>query len=228
MACAGSRPPATESSALPTSCSGPRQRTRADFCRPAVETPGLCSRVLRAGVDGVTHRPSATCILMRFLTIPIPVPSASGTSRHRPLPRPRGPADPALHPRQAEADQAAGGAEAGHHPPRRHPRPRPQRPPQALGRGVAGGCAGALGGACRSVGDGLSRICRHLIRPVLSTLASRLVSVRERASLRRAARCRRSARPRIGFACSCKGNRQPTSRRLDLLPQRSRWRCGRC
>ena len=36
-----------------------------------------------------------------------------GTSRHRPLPRPRRPAHPALHPRQAAADCAAGGAEAG-------------------------------------------------------------------------------------------------------------------
>ena len=33
--------------------------------------------------------------------------------RHRPLPRPRRPADPALHPRQAEADHAAERAEAG-------------------------------------------------------------------------------------------------------------------
>ena len=46
---------------------------------------------------------------------------------------------------------AAGGAEAGHHPPSRHGPDRcPHRPAlsglQALRRGVAGGCAGALGG----------------------------------------------------------------------------------
>ena len=80
-----------------------------------------------------------------------PISLSHRTSRHRPLPRPRGPADSALHPRQAEADQAAGGAEAGHHPPRRHPRPRPQRPPQALRRGVARRRAGALG-ECRFEG----------------------------------------------------------------------------
>ena len=94
------------------------------------------------------------------------------TSRHRPLPRPRGPADPALHPRQAEADQAAGGAEAGHHPPRRHPRPRPQRPPQALRRGVAGRRAGALGGRraeaiCSTFGMWITRR-RRLVEEVLS------------------------------------------------------------
>ena len=33
-------------------------------------------------------------------------------------------AHPALHPRQAEADHAAGGVQAGPHPPRRHARPR--------------------------------------------------------------------------------------------------------
>ena len=77
-------------------------------------------------------------------------------TRHRPLPRPRGPADSAVHPRQAGADQAAGGAEAGHHPPRRDPRPRPQRPPQALRRGVAGGCSGALGDQARE-----SRLLGH-------------------------------------------------------------------
>ena len=80
---------------------------------------------------------------------PIARPTPPRTSRHRAVPRPRGPADPAVHPRQAEADRAAERAEAGHHPPRRHPRPRPQRPPQALRRGVAGGRAGALGGTIR-------------------------------------------------------------------------------
>ena len=83
--------------------------------------------------------------------VPVPVPPLPRTSRHRPLPRPRRPAHPALHPRQAEAHHAAGGAEAGHYQPRRH-RPdrsahRPALPSlQGLRRGVAGGGAGALGG----------------------------------------------------------------------------------
>ena len=41
------------------------------------------------------------------------VPPHPEQIRHRPLSRPCGPADSALHPRQAEADCAAGGAEAG-------------------------------------------------------------------------------------------------------------------
>ena len=111
---------------------------------------------------GIVERPQLQSLFGAFLAIAASCPSARRTSRHRPLPRPRGPADPALHPRQAEADQAAGGAEAGHHPPRRHPRPRPQRPPQALRRGVAGGCAGALG---RSLG--LKSRCRLRNRTTL-------------------------------------------------------------
>ena len=65
-------------------------------------------------------------------------------------PLPPLPAHPALHPRQTEADHAAGGVQASHHPPGRYARPRPQRPPQALRRGVAGRRAGALGGTAAS------------------------------------------------------------------------------
>ena len=79
-------------------------------------------------------------------------PPSPRANRHRPLSRPRRQAHPALHPRQAEADHAAGGAEAGNHPPGRHgPNRRPEpagriRPTRTLRRGVAGESAGALGG----------------------------------------------------------------------------------
>ena len=71
-------------------------------------------------------------------------PTAPRTDLHRPVPRPRRPAHPALHRRQAEADCAAGGTEAGHHQPSRHrPNRRPHRPAlpglQAIRRRVAGG-----------------------------------------------------------------------------------------
>ena len=59
----------------------------------------------------------------------VPLPPLPRTSRHRPLTQPRRPAHPALHPRQAEADCAAGGAEAGPHPPDGdRPGGRPHRP----------------------------------------------------------------------------------------------------
>ena len=56
---------------------------------------------------------------------------------------------PGLHPREGKADQAAGGAEAGHHPPGRHGPDRcPNRPTvsglQGLRGGVAGGGTEAL------------------------------------------------------------------------------------
>ena len=78
-----------------------------------------------------------------------PLPEQAAIVRY---PRPRRPAHPALHPRQTEAGQAAGGAEAGPHLPDRHgPDRRAHRPAlpglQALRRRVAGGRAGALGGA---------------------------------------------------------------------------------
>jgi hypothetical protein len=61
------------------------------------------------------------------------------------VPRPCRPPHPAGHCGQAKADPAAGGAEAGHHPSRRHPWPGSRCAPQALRCRVAGGCAGALG-----------------------------------------------------------------------------------
>ena len=74
------------------------------------------------------------------------------------LPRLRRPPDTALHPRQTEADRAAGGTEAGHHPPGRHGRDRcPHQPAlpslQGLWRGVAWRSAGALGGGA------IAKIC---------------------------------------------------------------------
>jgi type I restriction enzyme M protein len=55
-----------------------------------------------------------------------------GPSCHRPLPRPCRSPHPALHSCQTEADQAAGGAEASHHPPSHHPRPRSERAAKAV------------------------------------------------------------------------------------------------
>lgn len=52
------------------------------------------------------------------------LPPPPRTNRHRPLSRLHGPADAALHPRQAETDQTAGGVQASPHPPGRH---RPNR-----------------------------------------------------------------------------------------------------
>jgi hypothetical protein len=82
----------------------------------------------------------------QFKQMPSLVPPPDEAGRDRPLPRLRRSEDPALHPRQAEADPAAGGAEAGGRSPRRHARARPGRAPEAVGVEVAGGGAGALGG----------------------------------------------------------------------------------
>src|SRR5690242_450205 len=69
------------------------------------------------------------------------------TGRYRAIPRRRGPTDTAANPRQAEADHAPNGTEAGRHPPRRFPRPPPRRAPKGVRRGLAGGNTRALGGA---------------------------------------------------------------------------------
>ena len=86
-------------------------------------------------------------------------PSPTRTIRHRPLPRPRRPAHPALHPRQAEADWIAGGAEAGHHPRGRHRPDRRQHRSalpclQGFWREVAGEGAGALGSRAVAASSG--------------------------------------------------------------------------
>src|SRR5207244_2760829 len=54
-------------------------------------------------------------------------------------------ADPARHPRQAEDDQAAGGAEARRHLQRSYPRSGPERSLQGIWAELARGCSGALG-----------------------------------------------------------------------------------
>ena len=82
----------------------------------------------------------------QLLPLP-PLPEQAAIVR---FPRPCRQEYSALHPCQTEADQAVGGAEAGHHPPGCYrPDRRPNRPAlsglQALRRGVARGRSGALG-----------------------------------------------------------------------------------
>ena len=88
-----------------------------------------------------------------FASQRVPLPPLPEQAANRPLPRSRRPAHPALHPGQAEADCAAGGAEAGPHPPSRHGQNRrPKRSAvsglQAISCRGGWGCARALGSCC--------------------------------------------------------------------------------
>ena len=76
-----------------------------------------CEPWLRAFSTGMGI-PHVDGSFLKQMQIALPPPLR--TNRHRPLPRLHGPAHPALHPRQAAADQAAGGVQAGPHPPSRH------------------------------------------------------------------------------------------------------------
>ena len=98
------------------------------------------------GDDGNGASRSCTSTETILSTVTLALATPPRTSRHRPLSRPRRPAHPALHPRQAEAGQAAGGAEAGPYPPGRDART--STPTSASSPPAWSGW-----GTCRSIGN---------------------------------------------------------------------------